>query len=88
MSASGLTDAQREALEARTHALASLEGTPGWEALKAYLTIQTAHTRLDFTDAQWAGRKAYQDGRTDLALDLLRMVEIAVKRRQPQHAGA
>lgn len=76
------TSEQREAIEERARALASLVGTPGWESLKDYLKMQTAYVRLDCDDAQWAAKSAYRAGRTELALDLLKVVEASVKRVQ------
>lgn len=61
----------------RTELLARLATMPEWHALKDVLKPALAYRSINFDDAQWAGRLAYQHGQSELAVSLIRAVEKA-----------
>lgn len=68
-----------ETRQDRTALLAQLAEHPAWEALKDILRPALAHKRLDFTNPQWAGLMAYEQGRCDQAIDVIKAVDKAAE---------
>ena len=68
-----------ETRQDRTALLAQLAEHPAWEAVKEILRPALAHKRLDFTNPQWAGQTAYDNGRCDMALDTIKAVDRAAE---------
>lgn len=68
-----------ETRQDRTALLAQLAEHPAWEAVKEILKPSLAHKRLNFDDPQWAGRMAYEQGRCDQAIDVIKAVDRAAE---------
>lgn len=75
-------------MEQREQLLASLSNLPEWFALKELLKPALAYKAIQFDDAQWAGRLAYQHGQSEFAVSVIRAVEKAgEKYRAKEVAG-
>ena len=74
--------------ETREALLAQLVDLPAWKAVLDVLQPALMHQRINFDDPQWAAKQAYQNGRCDQALDLIKAVDRAAetikKKRQAQ----
>lgn len=66
--------------EQRTDLLARLAKLPEWGALKDLMKPYLIRQPIDFSNPQWAGVMAAENGKTDAVLTIIRAVEKASDR--------